>query len=58
MLLGRFTLPAIVLIGVLLLAPSLAMDFYADDYVHQLVMKGENQIVPMKPWGPPHISFI
>ena len=52
-MLGRIPLPAIVALGVLMLAPTLAMDFYADDYVHQLVLRGGEGAdeVPMRPWA-------
>jgi hypothetical protein len=53
-MLARIPLPVIVLIGVLLLAPTARMPFYADDYVHQLVIEngmGREAAVPMRPWG-------
>ena len=48
---SRLPLPAIVLLGVLVLAPTALMGFYADDYVHQLVLRGDQKGVPMKPWS-------
>ena len=44
-------LPAIVLLGILLLAPTATLGFYADDYVHQLVLRGDDENVPMEPWA-------
>lgn len=41
-------MPVIVVAGLLLHLPALWMGFYADDYLHQLVLRGET---PMKPWA-------
>jgi hypothetical protein len=38
----------IVLLGVVLHLPALALGFYADDYLHQFALSGE---LPMKPWA-------
>lgn len=42
---------AILLLGVLVLAPSATLGFYADDYVHQLVLRGDDPSAPMRPWA-------
>lgn len=47
----RLYLPSIVVLGLLLLLPNLFMGFYADDYVHQLVLRGGEELAPMKPWS-------
>ena len=43
---GRLPLSAIVLLGVVLLAPTAGLGFYADDYVHQLVLRGDDRHDP------------
>jgi hypothetical protein len=48
---NRLPLPAIVLLGILLLVPTAGMGFYADDYVHQLVLRGDQEQAPMEPWS-------
>lgn len=40
-----------ILVGVLLHAPSLWWDFYADDFGQQLVLAGEIEHPTMKPWN-------
>ena len=48
---SRLPLSAIVLLGILLLIPTATMGFYADDYVHQLVLRGDQEKAPMEPWS-------
>lgn len=45
----RWLLAAVLLLGVLLQSPSLGMGFYADDYVHQLVLRGEVDLPHLAP---------
>ena len=47
----RGWLAGLVLLGVALHLPALWMGFYADDYLHRLVLEGRVEQAPMKPWN-------
>lgn len=47
----RLRFPLVALLALVLLAPTVGMGFYADDYLHQSVLEGADERVPMRPWG-------
>jgi hypothetical protein len=48
---ARLALAAAFLGGLALVLPTLGMGFYADDYVHQLVLSGELDHHRLRPWS-------
>lgn len=47
----RGRLFVVILLGLLVHAPSLWWGFFADDYGHQLVLRGDSQHPTMRPWN-------